>query len=241
MTRIRYAAQLITFNEGRMFRAAKRLDNGSNGTTPGWPAIRGPTSHWHLRAVLDKEVVFDVGDDTPWGTSIIHATAIHESLEALGIPHWVALSGGKGMHIHVMCKPHPWADDDQWRFRVARYILEDAANRCGDFMLSTDYRLLSPPDGSRLVREFGAKNDASSSRVKSLWWQDGDEWRALPATRDEAYDMIQTHEYPMVRPASVYRLDMSWTGCVGAGSCPKGPQCLEPANWSMCDGCPVMS
>lgn len=236
MKRIDYARQLIAFNGGRPFRAAERLANGK--TTPGWPEIRGPTSHWHLRAVLPQEIVFDIGDDDPWPVARKWATAIHNALTFLDLPHWVALSGGKGIHIHLMCQRHAWAEDDEWRVRVSRYVLEYASVLCEDPMLKVDHRLINPREGSRLVRDFGAAKEAGGDR-KTLWWQDGEAWIDLPETREQAYSMMRRDDYPTMRPAKISRLDLGWTDAVGAASCPKGPECLDPLNWNFCDTCEV--
>lgn len=109
-------ADAMAREAGGVVRVGTRMDtHGSSNSTRWTPFRPGMRAVHHLRVVLPHEIVFDLGDDVldddgnhvpkPWGRVVDEAHALMLALNRMGIPYWCALSGGKGIHIHVFGAP----------------------------------------------------------------------------------------------------------------------------------------
>lgn len=87
---------------GGKVRVGTRGDIAASKNSTIWTQFApGDRAVHHLRCVLPHEMVFDIGDNTPWHRTVDETHALWIALNRMGIPYWGALSGGKGTHTHV--------------------------------------------------------------------------------------------------------------------------------------------
>lgn len=194
---------------------------------------------YDYRFVFQNHVVFDVGDHGDWPRAVQEATAIHKTLRAMEVPHWVALSGGKGIHIEVFGPPDA---NGEWRSRFAAEVTQRASP--GAFPIEVDPCTINPlGEESRAIRDFGGLKDNGR---KILWWQDGQIWWDLPTDVKTAYRRAEKRgfRYPKIRiDDSLPRCDTSWMKELFGDHCPKSPLCSnrKPEQWLGCDSCPMVA
>lgn len=267
-----WANALLEAN-GQPMRVARRSDSGLKGGKQYYTYNGGEMFH-HYHAILPWELVFDIGDDrpggekTPWIETVRMSHRLWSTLDRLGIPFLAGLTGGKGTHTHVYLAPPPKGgaggddfDPGEWdmpiptwqpvddevvdhRNATARGIVNALGPAFG--RLEYDFRLIAPNDGSRLVREFGARKEALGPE-KTLWRRGG-EHRALPDTKDKAYAMAgQRVPAPSDLPVcgrAQHVFDRTWIETLTGGMCPKTAACMyggkdSKLGWSgFCDDCP---
>lgn len=181
---------------------------------------------YSYREVLWSEVVFDVGDDTPWSMVREETNGLWELLTRHGVPFWGALSGGRGTHTHVFMRPAEHRHDFG---KAMEALLDSKVGRKPDI----DEGHLSPGMGSKLVREFGAQK----KRRKTLW--DFGRLGDLPPSREEAYRVAGEN---IPTRLEVARQPVGASHSVRAealgGHCPRRLSCYDP-DWGTCAACPT--
>lgn len=104
-------SDLTAIEAGGRLRVGTRKDSARsvNGVT--WSYIKpGDHAVQHLRCVLSHESVFDLGDSLdgvpmPWERTVQEAHAVMLALNRMKLPYITALSGGRGIHIHIFGEP----------------------------------------------------------------------------------------------------------------------------------------
>lgn len=95
-------ASMMAKEAGGSVRVGTRGDIAASKNSTKWTQFTAADrAVHHLRVVLPHEIVFDVGDNTPWHRTVDETHALWIALNRMGIPYWGALSGGKGTHTHV--------------------------------------------------------------------------------------------------------------------------------------------
>jgi hypothetical protein len=77
-----------------------KVSKNVNGKPSKWVSLNNTELPVDYRTVLHNEVVIDI-DAVKWKEVRMFAEIITDTLVKLGIPHTMAYSGGKGIHIHV--------------------------------------------------------------------------------------------------------------------------------------------
>lgn len=214
--------------------------------------------HYDYRAMLGNELCFDIGDDIdgesrPWADTVRDVTAILNLLNWLGEPYWCSLTDGKGWHIQLFLEPG--VDRDA----VAKSLIACCnAGFEAHVQISNgfrcDRRLLDPNEGSRQIREFGARKNGNTPYGKALWAVGPGPFEPIPNTREATYRRLAerigrgedlrmprsiAHGMPLVHLLPTQQLARSH-----GGTCPKGSECLpgphrESLDWGTCLRCPI--
>ncbi len=114
------------------------------------------------RTIFDNEIVldFDIQKYEAWPILAGEFNKVHFKLEAEGIPHWPAYSGGNGAHIHIF-----FNTDQLERVivpKVVRYSIANALVRLlGDQRLDIAWLRAE----SHIVREFGSGKETYFSKT----------------------------------------------------------------------------
>lgn len=141
------------------------------------------------RAVLENEIVFDIDTDS-WYECRKQTHTLWSVLSFMKIPYWGSLSAGKGTHTHVFLKSKEQRDrlagivTDKVNEMLSDTITVDGAEfKYETDAFDTDPRLLTPPDGGHVVREFAV----TKKHKKTLWTEGPGGFRPVPLNRSHAY------------------------------------------------------
>jgi hypothetical protein len=101
-TRTEHVADMMALAPAGL-RVQSRSDGQGAGKAAGpWFMCRSPDTHYHLRAVLPCEIGVDIGDHEDFATAAKWANALAEACARLDVRSWwMALSAGKGIHMHI--------------------------------------------------------------------------------------------------------------------------------------------
>jgi hypothetical protein len=101
MNRQEFADQMARHAGGTMGVQTRNDKAGLKGLGQWHTYTPGLTPTHSLREQGQSEIVFDIGDHGDWQLCVAESHALWRALNAMGIPYWAALSGGKGTHTHV--------------------------------------------------------------------------------------------------------------------------------------------
>lgn len=141
------------------------------------------------RTVLEDETVFDIDADT-WLECRRQTHTLWSVLNFMSVRYWGALSGGKGTHTHVFLESPKQREilvdvvTDRVNELLSEVVVVDGARfKYQSDVFDADPRLLTPDDGSHVVREFGVTKNFK----KTLWTEGPRGFRPIPLNRPHAY------------------------------------------------------
>ena len=220
-------------------------------------------AHYDYRAILPDELVFDLGDlvegePRPWADTVRDVTDLLTVLNWLGEPYWCSLSDGKGWHIQLFLGRREDGSIPD-REEVAKNIIVSIHAGRGyvgalRHPFICDWRLIDPAEGSRQLREFGAKKSGHTPYGKALWTVGPGPFEAIPDSLEATYARLKeriergedlriprgiVHGMPLVQLREVYNFARSQGGlCPQSIDCVPGPH-RDASDWGTCQRCPL--
>lgn len=199
-------------------------------------------SGYPYRCILPFEVVFDIGDGFEWPETRRRTHAICAELRELGVAHAIALSGGNGVHVHVLSSAADGVADGRRYF--ALLVKEGVCRRLelDPHEDDLDLRIWDPvciSPRTQLIREFGSRK----REVKTLWcsWPE-ERWKPLPPTKAAAYNQagVRIPERLPLNESLPGEYTTQMRAALG-GMCPRTQRCvdLHRSGKGECVDCPL--
>lgn len=192
---------------------------------------------YDYRCVLNREVLYDVGDNSTFENSLRYSFALWEALRKAEFQHkkvweggsfWGGLSGGRGVHTHVFIddpdhrEPFVSAMNTLWRIEL------DGEEP------DVDRPHLHPRPGTKFVREFGARK---RQYQKTLIATPEEQILKKIISRGEAYARVPLelpkHPVPISQPVGGYHYEVRRAF---GGKCPVKRRCIVD---KICEECPA--
>jgi bifunctional non-homologous end joining protein LigD len=133
----------------------------------------------HLEKPDQIVMDFDPGPMVPWKKVINAAFELKEILDSLGLHHFVKLSGGKGLHVHIPFKPlYTWDQVKEFSKALAlqleksdsKFYVTKMSKSAREGKLFIDY--LRNARGATAVAPYSLRAKEISSVAMPLSWQE---------------------------------------------------------------------
>lgn len=146
----------------------------------------------------------DPGEGVSWDEVMATALMIRKDLEALGLPSFVKLSGGKGLHIHVPFQPGPgWEDVKHfthqlvlnWEHRYPDRFVSKMSKKIRKGKIFIDY--LRNSKGSTSVLPYSLRAKKKSSVAWPVSWAQLKKYKSGDAVSlSKALQLLKTSRDP---------------------------------------------